>query len=56
VPLKAVQERQGHSRPDILLKFYAHILDVSADMAAETLSGQLSGSFSTAKTAHAADL
>lgn len=42
VPVKAAQERLGHSRPDILLKFYAHVLDESADMAAQTLSGQLS--------------
>ena len=33
VPLKAAQERLGHSRPDILLKFYAHVLDGSADAA-----------------------
>ena len=45
VPLKAAQERLGHSRPDILLKFYAHVLDASADAAAESLSGQLSGTF-----------
>jgi len=56
VPLKAAQERLGHSRPDILLKFYAHVLDESADAAAETLSGQLSGRFGVAKTAQAADL
>jgi integrase/predicted DNA-binding transcriptional regulator AlpA len=49
VPLKAAQERLGHSRPDILLKYYAHVLDESADMAAATLSGQLNGSFSTVK-------
>jgi hypothetical protein len=30
--------RLGHSRPDILLKFYAHVLDASADVAASTLS------------------
>ena len=41
VPVKAAQEHLGHSRPDILLKFYTHVLDESADMAAETLSGQL---------------
>ena len=41
VPIKAAQERLGHSHPDILLKFYTHVLDESADMAAETLSGQL---------------
>jgi len=54
VPLKAAQERLGHSRPDILLKFYAHVLDESADAAAETLSGQLSGRFSAAKPAQTA--
>jgi integrase len=37
VPIKAAQERLGHSRPDILLKFYAHVLDASADEAASTL-------------------
>jgi integrase len=42
VPIKAAQERLGHSRPDILLKIYAHVLDASADAAAESLSGQLS--------------
>jgi hypothetical protein len=36
----------GHSRPDILLGFYAHVLDASADMAAATMSGQLGGGFS----------
>jgi hypothetical protein len=40
VPLKSAQELLGHSRPDILLKFYAHVLDERADAAAETLSGQ----------------
>ncbi|HEY2040882.1 MAG TPA: tyrosine-type recombinase/integrase [Edaphobacter sp.] len=43
VPIKAAQERLGHSRPDILLKIYAHVLDESADTAAETLSAQLGG-------------
>jgi integrase len=38
VPIKAAQERLGHSRPDILLKFSAHVLDASADEAASTLS------------------
>lgn len=41
VPIKAVQERLGHSRPDIVLKHYAHVLDASADMAAMTLSSGL---------------
>ena len=43
VPIKAAQERLGHSRPDILLKIYAHVLDASAEMAAVTLSGGLDG-------------
>ena len=47
IPLEAAQERLGHSRPDILLKFYAHVLDASADMAAETLSGQFGSRFSS---------
>jgi hypothetical protein len=55
IPLKAAQERLGHSRPDILLSFYAHILDASADMAAETLSGQLAGGFSARMATHAVD-
>ncbi len=38
VPIKAAQERLGHSRPDVLLKFYAHVIDASADEAAATLS------------------
>ena len=56
VPIKAAQERLGHSRPDILLKIYAHVLDASADAAAESLSGQLRGRFSVAKTALSVDL
>jgi hypothetical protein len=55
VPLKAARERLGHSRPDILLKFYAHVLDASADVAAETLSGQFKGGFSIPTAAHGAD-
>lgn len=55
VPLKAAQQRLGHSRPDILLKVYAHVLDASADMAAATLSGQLGGVFSAPMAAHAVD-
>lgn len=43
VPLKAAQQRLGHSRPDILLKHYTHVLDESAEFAASTLSSQLSG-------------
>jgi integrase len=55
VPLKAAQERLGHSRPDILLKFYANVLDASADMAAETLTGRFRSEFSTPVMAQAAD-
>ena len=54
VPIKAAQERLGHSRPDILLKIYAHVLDASADAAAESLSGQLSGGISAAQSAQRA--
>ena len=42
-PIKAAQQRRGHSRPDILLKHYTHVLEASAKFAAETLSSQLSG-------------
>jgi len=42
VPIKAAQQRLGHTRPDILLKHYAHVLDESAEFAAEALSSQLS--------------
>lgn len=45
VPLKAAQERMGHSRPDILLKHYAHVLDESADFAADALSSQLNAEY-----------
>jgi integrase len=43
VPLKAAQQRLGHSRPDLLLKHYTHVLDESAQFAASTLSSKLSG-------------
>jgi integrase len=43
VPISAAQQRLGHTRPDILLKYYTHVLDDSAEIAAETLSPQLSG-------------
>ena len=43
VPIKAAQQRLGHTRPDILLKHYTHVLDESAEYAAETLSAQLGG-------------
>jgi integrase len=43
VPIKAAQQRLGHTRPDILLKHYTHVLDESAQFAASTLSSKLSG-------------
>lgn len=43
VPFKAAQECLGHSRPDILLKFNAHVLDASADMTVEMPCGQFGG-------------
>jgi hypothetical protein len=55
VPLKATQQRLGHSRPDILLRVYAHVLDASANLAAATLSGQLGGGFSALVAVHAED-
>jgi len=45
VPVKAIQERLGHSRPDILLNHYVHVLEESAEMAAATLSTPLSRKF-----------
>ncbi len=41
VPIKAAQQRLGHTRPDILLRHYAHVLEESAEFAAETLSSKL---------------
>ena len=41
-------------RPDIHLKFYAHVLDGSADAAAEVLSGPLDGGLFSAKAAQTA--
>ena len=41
VPVNAVQGRLGHSRPDIVLKHYAQVLDESALEAAKTLSRKL---------------
>jgi integrase/predicted DNA-binding transcriptional regulator AlpA len=54
VPIKAAQERLGHSRPDILLKFYAHVLDASADAAASTLSQGLGARSATLERAYRA--
>jgi integrase len=38
---KVVQQRLGHSRPDIVLRHYAHVLDERADGAADLISAQL---------------
>ena len=51
VPIKAAQQRLGHTRPDILLKHYTHVLDESAEFAAESLSSQLNGNKGKLKTA-----
>jgi integrase len=42
LPVNAVQERLGHSRPDIVLIHYARLLDESAVAAAVTVSSKLS--------------
>jgi integrase len=39
--VKAVQDRLGHSRPDIVLRHYAQLLDESAKEAASLLSSKL---------------
>jgi site-specific recombinase XerC/predicted DNA-binding transcriptional regulator AlpA len=41
--LPAVQQRIGHSRPGILLEYYAEVLPSSADDAAVAMSGTLAG-------------
>lgn len=38
---KTVQQRLGHSRPDIVMRHYAEVLDENADKAAELISGKL---------------
>jgi integrase len=43
VPIKAVQERLGHSRPDVLLNHDVHVLEDAAEMAAAALSSRLVG-------------
>jgi hypothetical protein len=40
--VNAVQERLGHSRPDIVLIHYARLLDESAVAAAAAVSSKLS--------------
>jgi hypothetical protein len=42
LPVNAVQERLGHSRPDIVLIHYVRLLDESAVAAAETVNSKLS--------------
>lgn len=42
-PVKAVQDRMGHSRPDIVLRHYAQLLDETAIEAASLLSSKLMG-------------
>jgi hypothetical protein len=41
LPVEAVQDRLGHSRPDIVLRHYAQLLDASAKEAASLLSSKL---------------
>ena len=48
VPIKAAQERLGHSRPDILLRFTLTCSTRLRNAAAESLSGQLSGGLRSA--------
>ncbi len=35
---KVVQQRLGHSRPDIVMRHYAHVLDERADGTADLIS------------------
>jgi integrase len=51
---RSAQQRLGHSRPDIFLKIYGHVLDASGDAAAESLSGQLGGGISADSSAQRA--
>jgi integrase len=41
VPIKATQERLGHSRPDITMMYYMHATSPSAELAAQTASSAL---------------
>jgi integrase len=41
VPIKATQERLGHSRPDITMMYYMHVTSPSAELAAQTASSAL---------------
>jgi hypothetical protein len=47
LPIKAVHERLEHSRPDVLLNHYVHVLEDSAEMAAAALSSRLIGGCSS---------
>jgi len=38
VPIKATQERLGHSRPEFTIKYYRHLTSLSAEKAAKTAS------------------
>jgi integrase len=38
---KVMQQRLGHSRPDIVMRHYAHALDENAERAADLISGKL---------------
>jgi integrase len=48
VPVKAGQERLGHSHPDIFLNYYLHVLSELAEMA-EALSTRLAGGCSASR-------
>ena len=41
VPVKATQERMGHSRSEITMKFYTHLTSAATDQAAQTVSAAL---------------
>ena len=51
IPVKAAQDRLGHSRPDVVLRHYAMLTDENSREAAELLSGKLSGKLSSLKPA-----
>ena len=38
VPVKATQERMGHSRSELTLKYYVHLTSFAGNMAAQTMS------------------
>jgi integrase len=47
VPVKATQERMGHSRAEITMKFYTHLTSTAADQAAQAVSSALRKSASS---------